>query len=216
MGNRFSEQEKALAVSLFVEENLSLRAVAERVGCSVSTLRGWLAKAGVNPAEVARDRGRHEAQTEAATAARLAKHKQQRNELVDLLRESLTLRTASMIAAKLARAEEDEELVKVARDRWRDALAVEAQAADFGPAEQKAARKAAMAAKVDVLIAESAVPTLNELSMVLNRAVRDLLAIEGYDHELAEEDADGRLTVVITSPRPDRGNVEVIQLGAPT
>jgi transposase-like protein len=209
---RFTDVEKARALDLYVNGGLSLDEVAVDIGCAKTTVRDWLIKAGVNPGELAANRDRGASQTEAATAARLAEAKTNREEFLVLLRKDITLPAARLLARKLARAADDEELVELARGRWRDALVVEAQATDFGPEAVKDARKAAMAAKVDVMVAEASVPDANDLSLILSRAARDLLAVEGYENELAEEDADGRLTVVFTAPRPGRQATTVVQL----
>lgn len=207
----YTDAEKARAIDLYINGGYSLEDVAAEVGCHKGTVRDWLRAAGLTGAEIAAARDRSKTQTEAATKARLAEATRNRIELLGLYRKDISLTAAKLLARKLARAEADEELVELARQRWKDALIVEAQAADLGPEAVKGARVASMKAKVDVMVAEAAVPDANDLSMILNRAVRDLLAVEGYEQELADEDADGRLTVVFTAPRPER-HLNVVQL----
>lgn len=211
-GRIYTDAEKARAIDAFVNGGLSLEEAAATIGASKWSVRSWVKATGVDPGDVARNRDTSKTQTEAATAARLAKSRAAREQLLTTLRERITLPAALLIAERLERAQADEALIVAARDRWRDALLVEAQAADFGPEAVKAAKQATGKAKIDVMIAEAGAPDVNELSMILNRSVRDLLAIEGFDHDLAEEDEDGRLTVVITAPRPDRTPLRIVQL----
>lgn len=207
----YTDAEKARAIDLYINGGYSLEDVAAEVGCHKGTVRDWLRAAGLTGADIAAARDRNRTMTEEATKVRLAEATRNRIELLGLYRRDISLAAAKLLARKLARAVDDEELVELARSRWRDALIVEAQATDFGPDAVREARGASMKAKVDVMVAEAAVPDANDLSMILNRSVRDLLAIEGYEAELADEDADGRLTVVFTAPRPDR-HLTVVQL----
>lgn len=211
-GKRFTDAEKARAVDAFVNGGLSLEAAAELIGCTPYSVRRWAKLAGVDTGAVAANRDTTAEQTSAATAARLAKAAANRAELLDLIRGDITLTSAKLIARRLARAAADEELVELARQRWKDALLVEAQASDFGPEAVKDARVATARAKVDVMVAEASTPDVGDLSLILHRSVRDMLAIEGYEAERAEEDADGRITVVLTAPRPDRTPPVIIQL----
>jgi transposase-like protein len=208
VGRRYSEAERAAAIEAVVN-GATLEAVATPLGASSSTVRRWCIKAGIDVGALAaaRDPAR---QTDAAREARLSKLAADKAALSELLRDGITLPAARLIAARLERAAADEALITTAREVWRDALIVEAQAADMGPDAVKGARAVAMRAKVDVMVAEAGVPDATELSLILRRAVTDLLHIEGDLVPADGEEVD--FTVVLTAPRPARQPNPVVQL----
>lgn len=214
MSAGYPPEAKAAALAALAEGgtlDAAADAAAELAGRrpSRSTVRQWAKAEGLDldAIRAARDPAR---QTDEARKARLAAIAAERERIVDLLRNGITLAGAELLAAKLARATEDERLVDVARAKWRDCLVVEAQAVDFGPDAVRTAKQASALAKVDVLVAEANTPDAGELSLIISRAVRDLLAITGEADTAAGED----LTVVLTAPRPARGPITIVQLPA--
>lgn len=92
--------------------------------------------------------------TSRALEARLERMAAERDALSELLIGDLARPAADALARRLARSATDEELLVAARDKWADALRLEAMAADFNPEEVKAARRATRQAMLEVRIAE--------------------------------------------------------------
>lgn len=195
----------AAALETLVTEGLP--AAAKFAGVSKSTVVRWARKAGITAEQYAQ---RTDAKNTAeATRVRRETMLRERGELSDMLRNRLGLPAARVIAQRLERVESDEELIELARGRWKDAMAVETQAADFGPDAQLQARQATARAKVDVLVAEAGTISTRDLVGILTRAVHDHLALEG---DAATEAQPGEVAVVFTAPRPARGPITVVQL----
>lgn len=217
MAAPYPDEARLAALSALTDNGVSLDAAAKVVEdlCgrrpSRGTVSAWAKAAGLDVAALARQRdpGLQTADARTAKAARAAK---ERDELIELVRGPISLATARLLAGRLERVAADEELVATARARWADALAVEAQAADFGPEAVKAAKVASGRAKVDVLVAEGAIPDTNELALILNRSVRTLLSLTGEARDVDNEEGADSLTVVLSAPRPPRGPVTVVQL----
>lgn len=179
---------------------------------SRGTVSTWAKNAGIDLAALARLRD-PAAQTETARSVKAARTAAARDELGELLRDGISTAAAKLLAAKLARAAEAELVVEEAIARWRDALIVEHQAADFGPDAVKAARQATALARIDVMVAEASTPNAPELSLIVARAVRAYLQLTGEAR--ADEEAGlgaDALTVILSAPRPPRGPVNVVEL----
>lgn len=217
MAAPYPEEARLAALSAITDDAASLDEAAAVVEGmtgrrpSRGTVSSWAKAAGIDVAAIARQRDPN-LQTSDARTAKAARAAAERDELVELVRGPISLATAKLLASRLARAEEDDALVAEARKRWHDALLVEAQAADFGPDAVKAAKVASGRAKVDVLVAEGAIPDTNELALILNRSVRTLLALTGEAREVDAEEGADALTVVLSAPRPARGPITVVQL----
>lgn len=196
---------KAGALAILVADDGGLAKAAEYAGVSKSTVSRWAKAAGISPDQYG---GEGRKQTADATAARMAAVVKDRGELDELLRQGLALPAARVIAQRLQRVEADEELIEVARNRWKDAMAVEAQASDFGPDAVRQASQATAKAKVDVLVAEAGTISTRDLVGILTRSVHDHLALNGEDADVAP----GEVSVVFTAPRPERRPLEVVQL----
>lgn len=217
MAAPYPEEARLAALSALTDDGASLDEAAAVVEALVGrrpsrgTVSAWAKAAGIDVGAIARQRD-PELLTADARAAKAARAHAEREELIELVRGPISLSTAKLLASRLARAAEDDALVAEARKRWHDALLVEAQAADFGPDAVKAAKVASGRAKVDVLVAEGAIPDTNELALILNRSVRTLLSLTGEERDVAAEEGADALTVVLSAPRPARGPITVVQL----
>lgn len=200
----YTDAEKARVLSGIVDDGLSLRDAADLVGVSPGTASRWAKAAGIDLGALARQKDPANA-TEAAREARAAARAADRAELIDLLGADggITLRAARLLVGKLTAAEEDARLVALARQRWADALEAEALAEQFGQGAVQNARMATAKARVGVMVAEATVPDANDLSLILSRAARDLLALEGYAVANPDTGDGGKVTVLFTGAPPE-------------
>lgn len=164
------------------------------------TLIGWAKAAGVVLDLVEPTKA---AATETATAARTELDAIRRLDLSRVLRDRLARPAAELLAARIVEAEEDEELVRIARRRFLDAAKVEEQAADLGPDAAAGARRATTAARKDLeTVLELRLDT-RDLVGIVTRAVVDHLRLEdGLNGE--RDDDRAPITVIFDIPENDK------------
>lgn len=227
-GKPWPEQVKAKAIELLgagldpVQTRDALAELCTPRGPSLNTVKGWARAAGVDVnAENVREAEEVEArrQTEAATAARLAKLQGRRQAMSEALLERLTSPSVELIADRLVEELEVRDYVQTARVGLEMALAEHRVAGevlaelqttpkaerDDGWKDQQAtateARKLARSSVQDARLALNAVLDaripVRDLVGIATRALADHLALEGLD---ADEQADGGIVVELTMP----------------
>lgn len=170
-----------------------------------STLIGWARKAEISLDNVDPHK---RAATGSATAQRLENLAGDRAELAAVLVRELSRPAANLIAKRLEAAVETETLVKLATDRYRDALIFEAQVRGSygeGSDEAKGARagaeKSVREARTDLRLALELSMDTRDLVGIVTRSVNDHLALEGL---ALSDKGGGDLIVELAIPRPDR------------
>lgn len=213
MPGKYPAAARAAALKALLEDHASLADAAAIVADLTghrparATIATWARAAGLDLADLAQQRDPAK-QTAAARAAKAAQDSANRLELVDLLRDGISLAAARLIADRLQRALADEEVVAAARQRWADAVALEAHASDHGPDELAQARQATRHAKADLLVAAAGALDTSDLSLMLNRSVRAYLAVVTNDADAGS----GEVAVTFTAPRPSRQPLTVVHL----
>jgi hypothetical protein len=133
--------------------------------------------------------------------ARREQMTKKREELSDLLIGRLSRPAAETIAKRLVEAEQYEDLVARASQRFLDALKAEEVArADFGEEELASARKATRQARLELSTVLELRIDVRDLVGVVTRGIADHLALEGIELEGKEV---GDLIVELLVPRPD-------------
>lgn len=167
-------------------------------GPSRSTLVGWARAEAIDLTNVApgkSDKQRHA--TGPATEARLARLEVSRQRHSEMLLEELSRPAAALLKARLDEADEVEELVDLARERYVDAVKVARQADDFGPEAVKAANAAVRDARRELELAAGFRINVRDLVGIITRSITDHLALEGIDRD---EQDEGDLIVELVVP----------------
>lgn len=191
----YTPDERAAALELVADHGIA--EAARRTGISTSTLSRWAKADGIEPG------GQDSPAAQKTAAARVAaaeRHAVDRSELEDVLLRRITRVGAALIAGRLERALEAEQLVDDAVARWHDCMRTERQAADFGPDAVKDARQATAQASDDVAAAQRLAIGIRDLVGVTTRALNDYLALTGVD---AEGRDTGELIVELLIPEPE-------------
>lgn len=209
----YTAEQKAAALEVLKVDGLA--AAARSAGASKSSVIRWARAAGLDPADYAdRSTEQNAKAAAAAVAARRATMLEHRAGLSDRLVGELAPKAAAIL---LNRLDEDAELtdkVNAATEALELAIAALEVAGtpdeDATPEQLKtfaAARKQAVAAVKDAMLVRRAWADarvdVRTLVGVLTRAIGDHLNLEG-DLEPLEGGA-GSFTVVLTAPRPERG-----------
>jgi hypothetical protein len=178
------------------------RALTDQFGTSPagSTLKRWATEAGVDRSVQPRKGGATPAEAQAARLERLAI---EREDLSEMLLSKLSRGTADLLARRISRALEAEELVDIAAQRWADCLKLERMAIEeqMGTEAVRDAKRATAAASDDLAVAHRLAIGTRDLVGILTRAVTDHLAIEGIG---ADERDTGEIIVELLVPEPTR------------
>lgn len=173
----------------------------ERVPAS-ATLKAWCTAAGIDRSvRPQRGAAAGAATPEKALEARLARQAEERRDLSELILTKLSRNAADLLARRLARALEAEELVDLAAQRWADCLKLERMAVEeqMGREAVREAKAATAAASDDLAVAHRLAIGTRDLVGILTRSVVDHLALAGVD---AEDRDTGDLIVELLIPEP--------------
>lgn len=205
---RWPDEVRARALELLAEHRNATR-VREQLVAETgnpddvparTTLIGWARRAGIVLDLVDPNKA---AAVETATAARTEADAVKRLDLSRVLRDRLARPAAELLAARIVEAEEDEELVRLARRRYLDAAKVEEQAGDLGPDAAAGARRATVAARKDLEVVLDLRLDTRDLVGIVTRAVVDHLRLEdGLNGD--RDDDRAPITVIFDIPESDR------------
>lgn len=162
---------------------------------NAATLRTWRHKAGV----MRTDPESPPADPDAAKVARLEELAAARDDLSEALIRRLSQPAASALVRRLERNLAAEDLVDNVLVRWKDALVMEALAADEGPDAARAAKRVTAGILAELEAAERLLIPARNLVGILTRGVADHMALEGL---AAADGMGGDLIVELMVPDP--------------
>lgn len=208
MPSRWSDEQRAEALELYAAHGLT--EAVRRSGVPRSTLHRWAQAAGAESGSREHSHRQTRAARAATTAAhaagratfaeRLAHLADERADLAGRLLTDLAPDSAQLIARRLDRALEGDDLVADAAQRWADCLRLERLAADMGPDAVRDAQEATRSARADLEAAERLALSTRDLLAVLDRSVAGYLALEGA---AADDRGAGAIVVELLIPEPE-------------